>query len=324
MWCAAVALTTFAQLQYGKLGFYMKFRYQNIAIWGISILLEVTPFFFSDYYGGCRGGTGWGVVVQKRDISEVYQLDESLLVVPIPLFTSIFISIALLIYLVFVTLPRVWKNGNTETFARVKTLVVHVLFYPFMLVIFWTPNCFYGAFANQLVKSNTIAAQIGLAWTGYVTGAWAYGFGISCSCLFIFKSDEMRARWSVLLRQKFNMAPIIQNMDIKGKKLETTTNSAKNISASGLANAPEVLARESQHIRESSSNVDAAENIWADADFMTDEDYELAYDSRELQMEENGVTLDEHHTVMSDRISQTRSNNPLQSSQRSASSIFPM
>jgi len=87
------------------------------------------------------------------------------------------------------------------------------------------PNRFYGSFAGKLVKSDTVAAQIGLAWTGYVTGSWAYGFGTACSSLFIYKSGEMRARWTHYLRGRFHMAPAAQRNETKGAKLGAPTRS---------------------------------------------------------------------------------------------------
>jgi hypothetical protein len=62
---AAAACTTFLQIHYGYIPKYCKFRYWNLYIWSLSIILEFLPISLGDSYGGCMNGSNFGHLLLK-------------------------------------------------------------------------------------------------------------------------------------------------------------------------------------------------------------------------------------------------------------------
>jgi hypothetical protein len=129
----------------------------------------------------------------------------------------------------------------------------------------------------------------------YVTAAWAYLFGFSCSLLFLWKSKETQERWMALLR-KMNvcMSDKHDNASIGQSKAQP--------SPTARHTAEEVLAVENN--TNTSTNDD---DLRKDADFLNDDDYVLEFDTRGMDTHDvNGDDRDSYG-VMHNPISSHRS-----------------
>ena len=193
MWVTMGSLITYAQIKFGKMPYYLKFRFQNIYIWSINIVLQLIPYALGNSYGGCANGESFGHLNwlgrdPKVDVYVTFFL---------VLFGSITICTLLPLYMLCFTLPSQWLSRNGRVYKRIRSLVIHMTLYPACLVTTWGPNSFYCFIRSMTTDYDTQSTEqfITSFKVTLYTGAWCYLMAVAATFIFFYHCGEARAKW---------------------------------------------------------------------------------------------------------------------------------
>jgi len=197
-WTTAATTTIFTQINYGKIPYYMKFRFWNAYIWILSLILLIIPIQRGEKFGGCNNGTNYGrlVLAGHEDLFIVLELFWPIL--------CIFVCVVLPIYLLKVTLPSIYQNGSQVIYRKLKKLIWHIVLYPIALLVFWGPNVTWAMFYVSGFYNNghtTVDDYVNMTLLRLSTGVWCYFFGCATTIIFLTKSSEVRRKWYALFKR---------------------------------------------------------------------------------------------------------------------------
>jgi hypothetical protein len=241
-WVSAAIIVVYFHIRTSKLPKYIKFRHLNGYIWILNSILQFIPFLYSDSYGGCYNGLSYGRLqwLGKDTLRDQLISDYGWLTL------VIMICASLPMYLYCVTLPNVWKNGGPQIYRTMQNVCKHMILYPVAMLLFWGPATSYSTYAGIHYKydTETVDQFINNNFMYLLFGTITNLFGTACSLLFIWKSNETRARWYYLYQNYKNrnggsIVILMKKDTVKGKtNISRVSGSGSTKSSSSNINIP--------------------------------------------------------------------------------------